>query len=160
MRQEKLMCETGRSLLLGRLTASYSLFDMLPEVGLDQRTGGNLHKPAARDKCWTTMEERKPIVVISKLPQLSKLSVERLKPGDLKRLETEGLAHLTFCVSVYRWQSEKKRKMIMVEQTDESVVFLSRHNSALMTHLHVWRCYVAPNGEQIGATTDPNDEQD
>ena len=37
--------------------------------------------------------------MIGRLPQLSKSAVKRLKPEDLKRLETEALAHLTFCVS-------------------------------------------------------------
>ena len=50
------------------------------------------------------------MVVIGSLPQLSESAVKRLNPGDSQRLETGGLAHLTFSVSVYRWQSEKKRR--------------------------------------------------
>ena len=49
------------------------------------------------------------MIVTGSFPQLSESAVERLKNGDLQRLETEWLSHLTFCVSVYRWQSEQRR---------------------------------------------------
>ena len=95
----------------GRLAAGCSLFDMLTEV-LDLRTGGNLNDPAERAECWATLDERNPMVVIGSLLQLSESAVKRLKPGDLQRLETEGPAHLTFCESLHRWQSEKKRRFL------------------------------------------------
>ena len=65
-----------------------------PEVVLDLRTGWSLNEPGGRAKCRTTLEERKPIVVIGSLPQLWKSSVNLLKPGDLERLETERFAFL------------------------------------------------------------------
>ena len=49
--------------------------------------------------------------------------------GDWQRLETEGLAYLTFWVGVFRWQFEKKRgflhehsHLIMDKQTDEKTM--------------------------------------
>ena len=48
------------------------------------------------------------MIVIGSSPQLSVSAVKLLKRGDLQRLETERVAHPTLCVSVYRWQSEKK----------------------------------------------------
>ena len=85
-----------------RLAASWCLFHMFLEIVLELRTGWNPNDPAGKAKCWATLEER------GSLPQLSESTVKRLKPGDMQRLETEALTHLTFCVSVHRWQSEKK----------------------------------------------------
>ena len=56
-----------------RRAGSCSLFDMLPEVVLDLRTVRNLNDLAGRAKCWATLEERNPVVVIGSLPQLSEL---------------------------------------------------------------------------------------
>ena len=63
--------------------------------------------------------------------------VERLKPGDLKRLKTERLAHLTFSVSVYCWQSGKKRGFLHVSSWSSKpmnvvVLGLTRHADTCM----------------------------
>ena len=47
------------------------------------------------------------MVVIGSLPLTS--AARRLNPEDMKRLQTEGFAHLTISVSAYRWQSGKNR---------------------------------------------------
>ena len=90
----------GTSLLPRRLAASCSLFDMLPVVVLDPRTGWSLNEPAGRAKCWTTLDVRQPIFVIGSLPQFTKSAFERLNSGELKWLERGGLANLIFCVTV------------------------------------------------------------
>ena len=76
-----------------RLAARSSLFDMLPEVVLDLRTGWN-NEPAGRSKYWTTLEERKPTFVIGSLPQYWMSTVKRVKSDDVKRLKTDGLTYL------------------------------------------------------------------
>ena len=118
MRLGELSCETSQVAEVfcpRRLSASCRFFDMLPDL----RTGWNLG--------------RNQMVVIGSLPQLSESAVKRLKPGDLQRLETGGLAHLTFCVSVYRWQSEKKRGSL-----HEHLWHVSSWSSEPMKALYSW----------------------
>ena len=93
MRLGELSCETSEVAEIfcsWEHAASCNLFDMLPGVVLDVRSGWNLNNPAGRAMRWATLEERNPLVVIGSLPQLSASALKRLQPGDM-RLETKGL---------------------------------------------------------------------
>ena len=127
------------------------------------RTSWNLNELAGRANYWTTLEERSPTVVIGSIPQLAKSAVKRLKPVDLKRLEREGLAHLTFCVSVCRCQSGRilaRTSMARVIMVMQSVVHLGRHDSDPMRDCAWLGVLRVAEREAVGKNDRARDEQD
>ena len=83
-----------------------SVYNLTPGPAYDLRIGKDLSDKAVQAQVWQELAELKPRLVIGSPPCASFSTLQGLVKDSEKKREAlrQGMAHLQFCVDVYKWQ--------------------------------------------------------